>query len=213
MSTIMSLLAHPDDESFCAALEREFTAELTKASASLPPASDSLRIVSHKLYHGGFNPVMSLPEMRRHLPIDNPAMEYIRSLNDCRELVLFFPDWWGAEPAILKGFFDRVLRQGIAYDRAEQAGGEKSAESRGLLTDCGLSLWICSDSSGSQLSNLVGQYEQRFRNIIVAYCGFRSLQLTICSPLNTSSLKKRRAWLEDCRAEARAIVARYAKYQ
>src|SRR5512138_237891 len=30
-------------------------------------------------------------------------------------LVLQFPVWWGAPPAILKGWFDRVLAYGFAY--------------------------------------------------------------------------------------------------
>ena len=31
------------------------------------------------------------------------------------ELVFFFPLWWYAVPAILKGFMDRVLRSGFAF--------------------------------------------------------------------------------------------------
>ena len=196
MSVIMSILAHPDETSFSAALHREFAAEWERSARTLP--ADSPRLLSIDLYRDNFNPVMELPELRRHLPIDRPAADYLPVLEDCRELVLFFPDWWGAEPAILKGFFDRLFRQGIAYDRDDASGLEKSAKTKGLLTGCGLSLWICSDSSASRLSALREHYAQRFR-FIADFCGLRSPELNICSPLHGSSIKKRQAWLEDCR--------------
>ena len=35
--------------------------------------------------------------------------------------VIVHPNWWAMPPAILKGWIDRVLRQGVAYEFA--AGG------------------------------------------------------------------------------------------
>jgi len=31
-------------------------------------------------------------------------------------LVIVHPNWWGEPPAMLKGWVDRVLRAGVAYD-------------------------------------------------------------------------------------------------
>ena len=201
MQSVMSVLAHPDRESFCAALHREFADEWERSSGT----SVSGQLFSIDLYREDFQPVMELAELRRHFPIDRSARDYLRTLEHCRELLLFFPDWWGAEPAILKGFFDRVFRQGVAYDRGEDS--KKNTE--GLLNDCGLSLWICSDSSGEQLKALNMHYEQRFRSL-VGYCGFRSLDLHICSPLRGSNIRKRREWLENCRDVAGVLIAKNA---
>jgi FMN-dependent NADH-azoreductase len=40
------------------------------------------------------------------------------------------PDWWGGPPAILKGWIDRVLRPGSAYEVPEGYGRR---ESEGML--------------------------------------------------------------------------------
>jgi len=37
------------------------------------------------------------------------------ALDACDHLVVAFPMWWGAEPAILKGLLDRVLLPGFAF--------------------------------------------------------------------------------------------------
>ena len=38
------------------------------------------------------------------------------------KLVFVFPQWWFNVPAILKGFFDRVLVPGVAFDHASGGG-------------------------------------------------------------------------------------------
>ena len=34
-------------------------------------------------------------------------------------LIVVHPNWWSQPPAILKGWMDRVLRQGVAYEFGE----------------------------------------------------------------------------------------------
>jgi len=34
------------------------------------------------------------------------------------------PNWWGQPPAILKGWIDRILRPGVAYQFLEGDAGE-----------------------------------------------------------------------------------------
>lgn len=195
---VISVLAHPDGDSFCAALHHAFA---TEWEGGAPPP----QLLSLDLYRDKFNPVMSLPELQRHLPIDKPASAWLSALQNCRELLLFFPDWWGAEPAILKGFFDRLFRQGIAYDRADAVMG-KGAKTRGLLSNCRLKLWICSDSSGEQLQTCREHYERRFR-FLADYCSMQQLELKLCSPLRGSSLRQRQTWLAECRETARNIIS------
>jgi len=184
-------------------LQREFAAawQGRETSRHSHNAAVERRLLSIDLYQDGFNPVMTLAELQRHLPLDTPASSYLPALQACKELVLFFPDWWGAEPAILKGFFDRLFRQGLSYDRVDTQGMEKGAETRGLLGSCRLTLWICSDSTGEQLAIHRELYEKRFRSL-AEYCGMNSVSLNFCSPLRGSSMKQRRVWLTDCRESA-----------
>jgi len=39
-------------------------------------------------------------------------------------IIIIHPNWWGQPPAILKGWIDRVIRTGIAYEFKEGDSGE-----------------------------------------------------------------------------------------
>jgi len=41
-------------------------------------------------------------------------------------IVIVHPNWWGQPPAILKGWVDRVLRPGVAYEFTEGDQGKVS---------------------------------------------------------------------------------------
>ena len=45
--------------------------------------------------------------------------------------MIFHPDWWSQPPAMLKGWVDRVFRQGVAYELEGEDGSEKKW--KGLL--------------------------------------------------------------------------------
>ena len=46
-------------------------------------------------------------------------------------IIIIHPNWWGMPPAILKGWVDRVMRPGVAYEFLEGDSGE--GVPRGLL--------------------------------------------------------------------------------
>ena len=50
-------------------------------------------------------------------PISDPLVRrYADAVLASQALVFVYPTWWGAQPAMLKGWFDRVWANGIAYD-------------------------------------------------------------------------------------------------
>ena len=56
-------------------------------------------------------------------PYDNDAVAgYVVRLRLAQKLVFIFPQWWFNVPAILKGFFDRVLVPGVAFDHPPSGG-------------------------------------------------------------------------------------------
>ena len=54
--------------------------------------------------------------------------KYQEILKNTDELILVFPIWWMSMPAILKGFFDKVMVKGFAYENAKNG-------IKGLLTN------------------------------------------------------------------------------
>ncbi len=65
-----------------------------------------------------FDPVLRLEEVRDHLgsPADRPELtEHFEALQWANHLVLIYPTWFSGQPARLKGWFDRVWMNEIAF--------------------------------------------------------------------------------------------------
>lgn len=144
---VLIVHAHPEPQSFTAAL-RDATAEHFRARGDRVTVSD--------LYAMGFNPVASAADFgtRGNTEYMNYALEQranadagtlaadIQAELDkviAADLLVFtFPLYWFSVPAILKGWFDRVLVSGKAYGgrRIYDQGGFTGK--RALLTlTCG----------------------------------------------------------------------------
>lgn len=72
------------------------------------------------LYASGFEPALTAAERGAYYgaiaPQDSPA-DLQRRLASAEHLVLVFPTWWFAPPAMLKGWFERVWAPGIAFEQ------------------------------------------------------------------------------------------------
>ena len=60
------------------------------------------------------------PEYRRGVSFDEQVVRHTKELDACGGLVFVHPEWWGQPPALLKGWVDRVLRPGVAYEPADE---------------------------------------------------------------------------------------------
>jgi len=64
----------------------------------------------------------NIPDVEKLQEFDNDIIEAVEDLLWCTSLVFVYPTWWYGMPAILKGYFDRVMIPGVAfhYDRQHQ---------------------------------------------------------------------------------------------
>ncbi len=104
------LLAHPNPGSFNHAVCDAFVQGLQKAGSE---------VKINDLYASGFNPLMRGSDFNQfihgaRLPDDVLSEQAIVDWAD--GLALIYPVWWNEAPAILKGWIDRVLTKGWAYD-------------------------------------------------------------------------------------------------
>ena len=100
---------HPDPESFTAAVR-------DRAIEALRARGDEVRLTD--LYAMRFDPVLSRREEARHLePGPDPSVaDHAADLQWCQQLILIYPTWWSGQPAMLKGWFDRVLVKDVAFE-------------------------------------------------------------------------------------------------
>jgi len=66
-----------------------------------------------------FNPVMQEAELAVYnagKALDPLVIKYQESISKADHIIFIFPIWWGTMPAILKGFFDKVLLKDLAFN-------------------------------------------------------------------------------------------------
>lgn len=66
-----------------------------------------------------FNPVMTEADLSLYSKgdyVDPLVAKYQEMLKKTTKLIVMYPIWWGAAPAILKGFFDKVMLRDFAFN-------------------------------------------------------------------------------------------------
>ncbi len=112
MTTIV--FAHPWHGSFNKAVLDTITERLQQKGKALQVLD---------LNKDGFDPVMSEKELSVYQRGDalNPLVQkYCKILDETDCLVFVFPLWWYDMPAILRGFFDKVMLEGSAFHADEK---------------------------------------------------------------------------------------------
>jgi NAD(P)H dehydrogenase (quinone) len=112
---ILYLYCHPVPESYHGALRAVVLAGLARAGHDVDLCD---------LYAEGFNPVLGAAERRGYhdLATNQRGLEsYVERLRRADSLVVQFPTWCFGPPAMLKGFFDRLILPGVAFDLSDPA--------------------------------------------------------------------------------------------
>jgi NAD(P)H dehydrogenase (quinone) len=112
---ILYIYCHPLPESFHAAIR-------ARALAALADTGHQVDLLD--LYAEKFDPVLS-EEARRHyhdVSRNRAGLEdYVARLTSADAVILQFPTWCFGAPAMLKGFFDRMIMPGVAFDISDPA--------------------------------------------------------------------------------------------
>jgi len=103
---------------------RSFTAALVHAAINgLTAAGGEVDLID--LHADRFDPVMHADDLaawRHGQSVDPKVADYQARLATADQLVLAFPIWWELMPAMTKGFLDKVLLKGFAYDQPKPGG-------------------------------------------------------------------------------------------
>jgi NAD(P)H dehydrogenase (quinone) len=114
---VVIVFNHPYEKSFCNAILRSVTKGLQSGQHEV----DLMHLDNDR-----FDPVMSLDDLQgflNHKPVDNQVIDYTKRLELADHLIFIFPIWWDLMPAMTKGFIDRVLSPGVAYDHHPRGFG------------------------------------------------------------------------------------------
>jgi putative NADPH-quinone reductase len=112
---VLVLYSHPVETSYNAVLHRSVVDALVGAGHEVDDCD---------LYAEGFDPVLSRAERLDYhdVPSNRRAVQsHVDRLLRAEALVLCFPTWCFGLPAMLKGYCDRVLMPGVAFDLSDPA--------------------------------------------------------------------------------------------
>lgn len=109
---VLVVFSHPNPDSFNGAI-------LNTVQNTL--AGDKHEVRVKDLYAMGWNPLLTKKDLEQlysgQVPADIAAEQKDISWADM--LVFIYPIWWFEQPAILKGWIDRVFSHGFAYKLTE----------------------------------------------------------------------------------------------
>ncbi|WP_284125315.1 NAD(P)H-dependent oxidoreductase [Parerythrobacter aestuarii] len=166
---------HPDESRLTSAL-------LDIYEAALPSGSDIVRIAVRDL---DFTPNLRFGYARR-TPWEPDISRLAEELDACDHLVVCFPMWWGAEPAIVKGLLDRLLLPGFTFAyHSDDPWWDR------LMAGRSADAIITMDTPRIFLRFAYGDsIVRRWRKQVLDFCGFKPARVLPLGPVKQGSAEK-----------------------
>jgi NAD(P)H dehydrogenase (quinone) len=189
------ILGHPDKSSFNHAIAGA-TVDTLKGKGH--------EVCFHDLYEEKFDPILPMEEIPGDAPLPPEIEKHCSEIAEADGIVVVHPNWWGQPPAIIKGWIDRVIRPGVAYEFLEGDKGE--GVPNGLLRAKVAVVFNTSNTSTERehtvFSDPLGTL---WKNCIFGLCGVPSFYRRVFGVVVISTEEQRRKWLQ----EVRESVGRY----
>jgi len=184
------ILAHPNSQSFNHAIAQAAINELKRCGH---------QVSFHDLYAEKFDPILSTGEIPKHTSIPPEINQHSQEISSADGIIIVHPNWWGQPPAILKGWVDRVIRPGVAYEFAEGDQGEGIPIGR--LKAKVACVFNTSNTSREREAEVFGDpLETLWKNCIFGLCGVETFFRENFCIIVTSTIEQRKEWLEKVKA-------------
>jgi putative NADPH-quinone reductase len=192
---ISVILAHPDKESFNHAIADAVNDQLKQSGHE---------IFFHDLYEKKFDPILPKKEFPKDVPLPPEIEKHCREISEAEGIIIIHPNWWGQPPAILKGWIDRIIRPGVAYEFIEEDKGE--GVPNGLLKADRALVYNTSNTETERENRVFNDpLETIWKNCIFDLCGVKKFYRRTFNIMVTSTESQRKEWLN----EVRQTVAKF----
>lgn len=112
----------------------------------------------------------------------------------CDHLVIFYPNWWGTMPALLKGLFDRMFLPGFAFKFSGKGFGGMGWEK--LLKGRSACVYITMNTLPWMARILYGDNSNEIKSNILEFAGFSPVKIHKLGPTEKMDEGKRKNLLE-----------------
>lgn len=182
---ISVILGHPYEKSFNHAIAKTVVDTLIE---------NRYDVYFHDLYAEGFNPVMPKEELATDQSTDPLVIRHSQEIREVDGIIVVHPNWWGQPPAVLKGWVDRVLRQGVAYtfEDGDNGGGLPI----GLLKAKTVLIFNTSNTQEQREVSVFGDpLEKIWKACIFDFCGVHTFDRRMFRIIADSTEVDRQKWL------------------
>ncbi len=186
---ISVILAHPDPDSFNHAIAKNVVMQLE---------NNGHRVFFHDLYRENFDPLLTGKEIPKDAVLSDAIRTHCEEIKEAEGIIIVHPNWWGQPPAILKGWIDRVIRPGIAYEFLEGDSGEGIP--KGLLRARVAVVFNTANTEPERERSVLGDpLETIWKNCVFGLCGVPVFHRRTFSVIIISTEAQRKQWLDEVR--------------
>ncbi len=186
---ILVILGHPESDSFCGALADAYVEGAKAAGNEVQRISLGELFFDPVLHHG----YASIQELEPDLVAGQAAITW------AQHIVFVYPIWWGAMPALLKGFIDRLFLPGFAFkyrERSQLWDRLLSRRSAHLLVTMDTPPWYF-----RWVYRMPGHHQMK--RTILEFSGIKPVTVSSFGPIRGSKLQQREKWLAQANAHGR----------
>lgn len=186
------VVAHPDPGSFNTAIARAVREAAVAAGADV-------RV--HDLYADGFDPRMPAVEVGTTRFADELTARYAQEVLDADTFVIVHPVWFFHAPAAMKGWVDRVMREGVVY---HVGAGDRT---EGLLrAQAALVITTANAPEALEVGVLGDPLGTFWDRIVFGFGGVSDVRRVRFAAVKESTPEVRAAWLEEVGRAVRTLV-------
>lgn len=192
------ILGHPNPGSFNHAIADVVVRTLRSAGHT---------VNFHDLHQEGFDPILPAAELGREPVLAPDIQRHCDEIASADGIVIVHPNWWGQPPAMLKGWLDRVVRQGVAYKFGVNDKGE--GVPIGLLKAKAAVVFTTSNTPRDRERELYGDpLENLWKTCVFDFCGVKRFLRRNYEVVVISTAEQRKAWLENV---VRTVASHFPK--
>jgi putative NADPH-quinone reductase len=201
--TISVILAHPDERSLNHAIAQAAVTQLEH---------NGHEVYFHDLHKDVFDPQLACDEIPKDAFLPAVIKTHCEEIAEAEGIIIVHPNWWGQPPAILKGWVDRVIRPGIAYEFLEDDSGE--GVPNGLLKAKAAIVFNTTNTEAEREKLVFGDpLETIWKNCIFGLCGVDDFYRRMFGIVVTSTEKQRIEWIAEVRNTVDSVFPRVDKIE
>ena len=182
---VLVIIGHQNTGSFCHGIADAVVEELKAAGHE---------VVFHDLYDEGFDPVLPADEIPKDAPLDPIVKQHCDEVTAADAYVIVHPNWWAQPPAVLKGWLDRVFRQGVVYEFGPEGAviGHLAGKQAVVFTTSNTPRDVEMKLFGDPLDNL-------WKACTFEFCGVTDFYRRNFESIIMSTPQQRQEWLDEVR--------------